>query len=113
MMEYKQFIMSKITPKINKGTIIELIYDDRKELLKLSEKSEFCEFTLNDSLKAIKKAIKYKLSKVSLFNIANLSIVIELDKSQYKTVLTRIEKHYAGVEDFEKCIEIKNLIDKI
>ena len=113
MMEYKQFIMSKITPKINKGTIIELIYDDRKELLKLSEKSEFCEFILNDSIKAIKKAIKYKQPKVNLFNISNLSVIIEINKSQYKSVLTQAEKLYASMEDYEECSKIKKLIDKI
>tara|TARA_B100000902_G_C27122099_1_gene819191 strand:- start:92 stop:433 length:342 start_codon:yes stop_codon:yes gene_type:complete len=108
-----KIIMSKTTPKINKGTIIELIYDDKKDLIKLAEKSEFCEFILKDSLKAIEKAIKYKLPKVNLFNIANLSIVIELDKLQYKSVLTQAEKFYANMEDYEECSRIKKLIDKL
>ena len=106
-------IMSKTTPKIDKGTIIELIYDNKEDLLKLAKKSEFCEFILKDSLKAIKRAIKYKLKKVNLFNVLNLSVIIELDKSQYKSVLTRVEQHYANIENYEECSKIKKLIEKL
>ena len=113
MMVYNMSIMSKTTPKIDKGTIIELIYDNKEDLLKLAKKSEFCEFILNDSIKAIKKAIKYNLSKITLFNIANLSITIELNKPQYKSVLIQAEKHYANIENYEKCSNIKKLIDKL
>ena len=112
-MEYNQSIMGKTKPTINKGTNIELIYDDNKELIKLAEKSEFIGFILKDSLKAIKRAIKYKLKKVVLFNVLNLSIMIELDKSKYKSVLSRIEQYYADLENYEECSKIKKLMDKI
>ncbi len=112
-MEHNQSIMSNIKSTLNKGTNIELIYDNPEELMKLTKKSEFCEFILNDSIKAIKKAIKYKLKKVNLFNVLNLSVIIELDKSQYKSVLTRAEQHYANIEDYEECSKIKKLIDKL
>ena len=112
-MEYNQSIMGKTKPTINKGTNIELIYDDNKELIKLAEKSEFIGFILKDSLKAIKRAIKYKLKKVVLFNVLNLSIMIELDKSKYKSVLSRIEQYYADLENYEERSKIKKLMDKI
>ena len=113
MMEYNQSIMGKTKSTINKGTNIELIYDDKSDLIKLASKKEFCGFILRDSLKAIKHAIKYKLKKVNLFNVLNLSVIIELDKSQYKSVLTRAEQHYASIEDYEECSKIKKLIDKL
>ena len=106
-MEHNLSIMSNIKPILNKATNIELIYDDKEDLLKLAKKSEFCEFILNDSIKAIKKAIKYKHPKVNLFNISNLSVIIEINKSQYKSVLTQAEKLYASMEDYEECSKIK------
>ena len=106
-MEHNQSFMSKTKPTLNKATNIELIYDDKEDLLKLAKKSEFCEFILNDSIKAIKKAIKYKHPKVNLFNISNLSVIIEINKSQYKSVLTQAEKLYASMEDYEECSKIK------
>ena len=112
-MEHNLSIMSKTKPILNKATTIELIYDNKEDLLKLAEKSEFCEFILNDSIKAIKKAIKYKQPKVNLFNISNLSVIIEINKSQYKSVLTQSEKLYASMEDYEECSKIKKLFDKI
>ena len=112
-MEYNLSIMSNTKSTLNKGTNIELIYDNPEELMKLTEKSEFCEFILKDSLKAIKRAIKYKLKKVNLFNVLNLSVIIELDKSQYKSVLTRVEQHYANIENYEECSKIKKLIEKL
>ena len=112
-MEHNLSIMSKTKPILNKATTIELIYDNKEDLLKLAEKSEFCEFILNDSIKAIKKAIKYKQPKVNLFNISNLSVIIEINKSQYKSELTQAEKLYASMEDYEECSKIKKLIDKI
>ena len=45
-MEYNQSIMGKTKPTINKGTNIELIYDDNKELINLAEKSECIGFIL-------------------------------------------------------------------
>ena len=106
-------IMSKTTPKIDKGTIIELIYDNKEDLLKLAEKSEFCEFILNDSIKAIKKAIKYKQPKANLFNISNLSVIIEIKQTQYESVLKQAVKHYASRENYEECSKLKKLIDKL
>ena len=39
--------------------------------------------------------------------------MIELDKSKYKSVLSRIEQYYADLENYEECSKIKKLMDKI
>ena len=112
-MEHNQSFMSKTKPTLNKATNIELIYDDREELLKLAEKGEFCEFILRDSIKAIKEAIKYKQRKAILFNISNLSVIIEIKQTQYESVLKQAVKHYASRENYEECSKLKKLIDKL
>jgi len=94
-------------------TNIELVYESKEDLVSLASKEEFINFILEDSLKSISKAIETNLEKVELFNIFNLSLIVELDKSKYKTVLERIIQHYVEVEDYDKCIEIQTLINKL
>lgn len=94
-------------------TNIEIVYGSREDLVSLASKEEFVNFILEDSLKTIKKAIDENLEKVELFNILNLSLIVELDKSKYKNVLERIIQLYVEIEDYDKCIEIQSLINKL
>lgn len=94
-------------------TNIELIYGSKEDLVSLASKEEFVNFVLEDSLVTIKKAIKENLEKVELFNIFNLSLIIELDRSKFKPVLERIIQHYVQIEDYDKCIEIQSLINNL
>jgi hypothetical protein len=96
-----------------KITMLEILYNDGEDLKELATKEEFREFILKDSLKSINKAIKNNLNKVELFNIFNLSLIIELDKSNYKNVLENISKHYIEDENYEMCSSINKLIKKI
>lgn len=94
-------------------TNIELVYEDREDLVRLASKEEFINFILEDSLKTITKAIEQNLEKVELFNIFNLSLIVELNKKHYKPVLERIIQRYVEIEDYDKCIEIQALINKL
>ena len=94
-------------------TNIELSYRNREDIINLASKKEFVDFVLKDSLKAIDDAIENNLDKVELFNILNLSLIIKLEKSNFKSVLERIMQYYVDKEDYDKCIEIQSLIKKI
>lgn len=107
-------IMEKeIKTKKREITNIELIYGSKEDLVGLASKEEFVKFILEDSLSTITKAINENSEKVELFNILNLSLIVELDKSNYKNVLERIIQRYVEVEDYDKCIEIQSLIKKL
>lgn len=99
--------------KPRKVTNMKLIYDDKKDLMELTSKKQFTNFILEDSLVAIEKAIEEDLDDVELFNIFNLSLVIKLDRSNFKPVLEKIIYHYEDVEDYNKCAQIQSLINKI
>jgi hypothetical protein len=103
----------EIKTKKREITNIELIYGSKEDLVGLASKEEFVKFILEDSLSTITKAINENLEKVELFNILNLSLIVELDKSNYKNVLERIIQRYVEVEDYDKCIEIQSLIKKL
>lgn len=94
-------------------TKIEIAYYSKDELKQLSNQEEFVTFIIEDSYKTIKDAINDKLEEVELFNILNLSIVVELHSKNYRKVLKRIMGHYVDCENYEKCSEIKKLIKKI
>ena len=94
-------------------TLIEIVYNDSSDLKKLALKEEFRAFVIEDSFKTIKNAIENNLEKVELFNIFNLSLVIELKKSNYKKALENVTKYYIKDEDYETCNLIKKLINDI
>jgi hypothetical protein len=94
-------------------TNIELIYGDKEDLVNLASKEEFVNFILKDSLASIEEAINDNLGKVELFNIFNLSLIVELERSKFVNVLQRIIKYYEEIEDYNKCIDIQKLISKI
>jgi hypothetical protein len=103
--------MEKDTQK--KITNIEIVYGDKEDLIELASKEQFVKFILEDSLASITRAINENLEKVELFNILNMSLIVELDKSKYKSVLQRIINYYVQDEDYDKCIEIQSLINKL
>ncbi len=94
-------------------TTLEIAYNTKEELISLSRSDDFVSFIINDSYKTIKKAIKDNLQKVELFNILNLSIIVELKRENFEKVLNKIIQHYVEYEEYEKCIIIKKLIKKI
>lgn len=98
---------------VGEATYIELVWDNTQDLIDLENSPEFSSFILLKSYEAITTAIENDLDKVELFNIFNMSIIIELDKSQFPLVLDSIIEYFVGIEDYEECKKIKNLIDKL
>jgi transcription initiation factor TFIIIB Brf1 subunit/transcription initiation factor TFIIB len=92
---------------------IEIIYLNSTELNELKSKRKFAEHILENSLDSIKEAINKKWDKVELYNVVNLSILIELKRNNFSKVLKRISKLYEKREEFEICAKIHKLIDKI
>tara|TARA_R110000764_G_scaffold237391_1_gene333504 strand:- start:656 stop:1135 length:480 start_codon:yes stop_codon:yes gene_type:complete len=92
-------------------TCIEIIWEKKSDVLELPNTEVFTNFILEESYEAIKSALEEDLETVELFNIQNLSIVVELKKSQFSSVLEKIKEMYVDQEDYEECIKIQNLID--
>lgn len=94
-------------------THIELIWDSTDELDELYNSPQFVGFILKKSYSSITNAIKNNLDKVELFNIFNMSVIVELDKCNYILVLNKIIDYFISIEDYEECNKIKKLISKI
>ena len=100
--------------KTKKGIInLQISYNNKEDLETISNNEDFISFALQQSLDVILQAIEDKKDKVELFNIVNLSLIVEIDSTQYTPVLKKIQEHYSQLEDFDKCIEIQDVINKL
>jgi len=104
--------MEKETKK-KKITNIEISYSTKRELKELSNKEEFRDIIMKDSFKAIKEAIKNNNTTVELFNIVNLSVIIKLSSLYYPSSLKKISNYFEEYEEYEKCAEIKNILNSL
>lgn len=68
---------------------------------------------IEESLFAIKHAVKTNKKSVSLFQLDNTGMVVELDKKDFKVCLNSIMNYYLELEDYNKCIEIRDLNKQI
>ena len=98
--------------KVDKREVvnIEIDWDSESDLIELGDNEIFVDFILEESLKAIVDALKNNKDKAELFNVFNMSVIIELKKSQFKTVLKKINHMLIRNEEYERCNELK-LID--
>jgi len=107
MKEEKEVNIDREVPKI------EISYHNGIELSELKSKRKFVEYILENSLSGIDEAIRKKWDKVEIFDVINLSIIIELKRKNFSKVLKRISKLYEKKEEFEVCAKIQKLIKKI
>jgi hypothetical protein len=100
--------------KLSKREVIniEIDWDNEEDLIGLSDNEIFVDFILEESLKAIVDALKNNKDKAELFNIFNMSVIIELKKSQFKNVLNKITDMLIKNEEYERCSELQKLIKK-
>jgi hypothetical protein len=94
-------------------TPIEITYNTKKDLDELASSDQFKSFILKRTLEEIEFALENNLEKIEIFNIFNLSLIIELERKNFKSVLDKVMDSYVKDENFEKCNQIKKLIDKL
>ena len=100
--------------KTKKGIInLQISYENEEDLKAISKNEDFTSFALQKSLDVILQAIEDKKDKVELFNIVNLSLIVEIDSTQYPAILKKTQEYYSQIEDFDKCIEIQDVINKL
>ena len=89
---------------------IEINWDTPEDLSDLANSREFQNFILEETLTSIVDALENNLSKAELFNIFNMSVILEIEKSQFKVVLEKINSYLIREEEYERCTQIQNLI---
>jgi hypothetical protein len=79
----------------------------------LCENKTFADAVFIETVIGIKEAINNKNNTATLFQLAKSEYYIELDKSQWKQALQTCIDKLIEEEKYEKCSELKTLMDKI
>lgn len=74
---------------------------------------EIRDIVIEELLIAVKDAIKRKKTSISLFEVANSGYYIELKKEQFKPSLEKALDYLIEKEDYDRCAECRDLINKI
>lgn len=99
------------TRKVNK---IIINYYLRENLDEIGSSLEFKNFLEKELYSAIKEAIEIGRNKAYVVTVSNLSSTVILKKEYFLTTLNLVFLEPAvATEDFDKCIEIRELIKKI
>lgn len=71
------------------------------------------QIVIEETLFAIKEGINKKKKSIILFEVANSEYYIELKKEQWKPSLENAMEYYVDKEEYNKCIECRELINKL
>jgi len=79
----------------------------------LTELPEIQQIVRDEAICAIKDGIEKKKSSISLFEIAQSDYYIELGKDKWKPTLEKLIEYYVEREEYNKCAEARDLINKL
>lgn len=79
----------------------------------LLENNAFINAVYSETINGIEDAIKNNNKSAILFLLGNSDAHIEVNKVDWKIALESCIEHYAAVEQYELCVDIKELIDKL
>lgn len=79
----------------------------------LTEVPEVIQVVIDETVVAIKEGIAKKKKTINLFEVTNSEYYIELKKEQWKSSLEKALEYYLEKEEYERCAECRDLINKL
>jgi hypothetical protein len=79
----------------------------------LTQIPELRQVVIEETVSAIKEGIKKKKKSIALFEIAGSNCYVEIEKDKWKPSLENIINYYIESEDYDKCIECRDLINQL
>jgi hypothetical protein len=71
------------------------------------------QIVIEELVKAVKEGVNKRKKSVSLFEIHNSGMLLELERNNWKQSLENALTFYVEKEDYTKCIEVRDLIKQI
>jgi hypothetical protein len=105
--------MIKTKKMRRKIPMLRVSVDQGADYSQLAEIPEVRESIIKETLCAIKEGIEKNKKTISLFEVAYSDCYIELDKPKWKPTLEKALNHFIEIEDYDKCIEMRDLISKL
>ena len=79
----------------------------------LTETPEVIQIVIDETVLAIKEGINKNKKSISLFEVANSDYYIELEKEKWRPSLEHAMGYYLEKEEYNKCAECRDLINKL
>lgn len=79
----------------------------------LLEVPEIKQIVLEETVYAIKDGINKNKSSISLFEVAHTDYYIELSKNKWKPSLEKALEYFLEKEEYDRCAEMRDLINKL
>ena len=102
--------MSKSKRKIPTFKVSVMPDADYSQILQIPEVREA---VMGEVVVAIKEGVANKKKSISLFSLANSEYYLELEEQQWGASLQQALNYYIQEEDYDKCIECRELLKKI
>jgi uncharacterized protein (UPF0303 family) len=100
---------TRIIPKM----VLTINGDGEVDVNSIINNDVFSKAVYQETLAGINDAINNKRKTAVLFTISNTEMLVELNKQQWIPALESCLKWFEKDEQYEMCIDIKTLIDKI
>lgn len=79
----------------------------------LTKVPEVVRVVIDETVFAIKEGLNKNKKSINLFEVANSDYYIELKKEKWKPSLEKALKYYIEKEEYTKCAECRDLINKL
>lgn len=93
--------------------VFKVVASEGESYDKMLEVPEIRDIVLEETLFAIKEGINKKKKSISLFEVADSNYYIELEKDKWKSSLETVLNYYAEREEYDMCIECRDLMNKL
>jgi len=103
--------------KLDEPIYLEVYFEDEEDIeqsfAETLKSPEFREVIKVKILERVTEAVNDKREELVLFRMVYYGLDLSVERKQFKKLLNLILTIYQHEEDYLKCVEIKNLIDKI
>lgn len=106
--------MAKLKRKMRrKVPVLRIKVEHGANYSQLTEIPEVQKVVIEEAVYAIKDGIEKNKSSISLFEVAYSDYYIELEKPKWKTTLEKALEYYLEREEYDRCAETRDLINKL
>lgn len=105
--------MVKTKKMRRKIPVLRISLDDGADYSQLKEVPGIKEVIIEEAIRAIKEGIEKKRSSISLFEVAYSDYYIDLVKDNWKPTLEKALEYYLELEEYDRCAEARDLINKL
>jgi hypothetical protein len=92
---------------------VEIIYDHVDDLQQLEDSPQFNDLILKDAFDIVEKAAKTKKKSVPLVAIPNLGLEVSIERHNFKPILQKALDYYTEQEQYERCMDVAQLIESL